>query len=94
MLIDCNGCPGRPAACDGCMVQVLFAAPSSADAGDRGEVLVTGRASAADRDISSAIEVFALAAMVTTASARSARMCIAPVQGPVSGQSAKTLRAG
>jgi len=94
MLIDCYGCPGRPAACDGCMMQVLFAAPSSADAGEQGEVLVTGRESAADRDISSAIEVFSLAAMVTTVSARSARNCISAVQGPVTGQSAKTLRAG
>jgi len=76
------------------MVQVLFSAPSSVDGSAEGEAHVTAGAPTADREISAAIEVFALAAMVTNSTARTARGAIVPVQRAASAHFPKTLRAG
>ena len=73
MYIDCHSCPGRQIACDGCMMQVLFDPVSSTNTPSHGDAQVTVQARSADAEIDAAIDVFASAAMVSSAAALSAR---------------------
>jgi hypothetical protein len=94
MYVDCQTCPGRPAACDGCMMQVLFDAPNCENPVGQGGGKVTESGRSPDAVIDAAIDVFVDAAMVTRASAVSARTSKTTVHEAVSGQRLRILRAG
>ncbi|MGK2319008.1 hypothetical protein [Gordonia rhizosphera] len=94
MYIDCQTCPGRPVACDGCMIQALFEPLSSGNAVSEGGGKVTEQGPVGDVEIDSAIDVFVSAAMVSSAAALSARSGKTSVQAHKSARQLKILRAG
>ncbi|GAA3691836.1 hypothetical protein [Gordonia hankookensis] len=94
MYIDCQSCPGRPVACDGCMMQVLFDAPNCENPTVEGGGKVTRSGVPGDADIDAAIGVFEAAAMVSSAAAVSARNGKTADGGMVSGRQLRILRAG
>ncbi|GAC69521.1 hypothetical protein GS4_25_00930 [Gordonia soli NBRC 108243] len=94
MYIDCNSCPGRRRACDGCMMQVLFDPLNSGNDGVDARPPVAVPMVTADDEIASAIDVFSAAAMVSNATAVSARSNIGPVQRGRRGPDLSVLRAG
>lgn len=94
MYVDCQRCPARPLACDGCMMQVLFGAPNCENPGAEDGGTVTGTALSPDVEIDAAIDVLAKAAMISNAAALSARNGKTTRQGAVSGTRLRILRAG
>jgi hypothetical protein len=94
MYVDCQTCPGRPVACDGCMMQVLFEAPESGNPQVQGGGKVTEPNVRGDAEIDAAIDVFVAAAMVSSSAAVSARNGKVAAQGHVLGQTLRILRAG
>ncbi len=93
MQIDCNTCPGRQIACDGCMMQVLFDPVNSADVTPTSEVGIVPTENVGDRDLLVAIDSFCAAAMISTADADLARNAIAPRQGIADRRHLRILRA-
>lgn len=93
MYVDCTSCPGRRIACDGCMMNVLFPGPISANV-DNGPVSTAAIPTPAEREIRAAVDAFRAAAMVSTVTARSAIDGISAGQSGDSGGSVSVLRAG
>lgn len=94
MHIDCQSCPGRPLACDGCMVQVLFGPPSSANITSEGGASVTESGPDPIEEISQAIDCFVDAAMTSRSAALSARRGISAGRGASTGVVTPIRRAG
>ncbi|NMO03356.1 hypothetical protein HH308_19260 [Gordonia sp. TBRC 11910] len=97
MRIDCQTCPARQIACDGCMMQLLFEPVSSADepsGGPDGPVVMVGTGPLDDHELRGAIDVFSAASMVNTQDAVSAKNAIAPRQGAAAARHLRILRAG
>lgn len=94
MRVDCSTCPARNLACDGCMMNVLFGPPTSANNMGEGDGLVTKSIAGPDVEITAAVDVFLSAAMVTSESATSAREGISAGRGVNSGSHLRILRAG
>ena len=94
MYIDCESCPARRRACDGCMMNVLFTAPSSADVPHSGDAEQRHSLMAADLEIVSAVDTFTDALMVSSADARSAKLGIGAVQPDIQRPNLRILRAG
>ena len=94
MQIDCNSCPGRPLACDGCVVQVLFSPMSSANVGAEGGATVTKSECDPIEEIGQAIDCFVDAAMTSREAALSARKRISAVHEPATGVVTPIRRAG
>ncbi|GAA1462220.1 hypothetical protein GCM10009619_35890 [Williamsia maris] len=63
MQLDCGTCPGRPRACDGCMMTVFFAAPTTRNGADGPIGVDASAAREADR-LHVAIDAFVAAGMV------------------------------
>ncbi len=94
MYIDCASCPGRHRACDGCMMNLFVEPVTSGDGDDLGGRRVVREVGDSDAEICSAVDVFAAASMVSTESARSAKLAIGPACGPASRPGLRILRAG
>ena len=94
MYVDCQTCPARPVACDGCMMQVLFDVPGRANPLVEGGEKVTEPNTRGDAEIDAAIDVFVAAAMASSSAAVSARNGKTAVQGDISGRHMRILRAG
>ncbi len=69
MLIDCDSCPGRPMACDGCMMNVLVDGANSPYAGETQEM---SRVSDPRAELVTAISVFRDAMLITIAEQKAA----------------------
>ncbi|WP_232016714.1 hypothetical protein [Gordonia insulae] len=76
------------------MMQVLFDAPNCENPTSEGGGKVTKTTRSGDAEIDAAIDVFVAAAMVSSASAISARNGKTAAQGVVSGRNLRILRAG
>ena len=63
MQLDCGTCPGRPRACDGCMMTVFFAAPTTRNGAD-GQIGADVAASREADRLHLAIDTFVAAGMV------------------------------
>lgn len=82
MLIDCATCPARNRACDGCLMEVLFA-PSTRDFGPDTQF------GDADPEMVDAVDVLAATALISPAVAKAAKSDIVAgqaVTGRVGGQ--------
>lgn len=93
MKIDCQTCPARRVACDGCMMQFLFDPLTCDDTVSDGAVAVVSAEPAERADLLAAIAVFQAASMVSTADAASARDAIVARQSAVGGRHLRVLRA-
>ncbi|MFT3900358.1 MAG: hypothetical protein QM728_08950 [Gordonia sp. (in: high G+C Gram-positive bacteria)] len=91
MKIDCDNCPGRPVACDGCMMNVLVGAPASAYPGEMQDIPSIGEQRA---DILVAIATLREAMLVTPAEARAAAGRIGARQGGFGDRFLTIVRAG
>ncbi len=86
MKIDCATCPGRNRACDGCLMQVLFA-PVNRDFGP-GDGL-----DPKDRELLDAVDVLAATQLISPTVARAARVDIGTGQGVDREDGSQRLRA-
>ncbi|GAB11840.1 hypothetical protein GOARA_089_00220 [Gordonia araii NBRC 100433] len=91
MRIDCESCPGRPAACGDCMMNVLMAdvAPPEQQGSERMPTIGEQRA-----DLLVAISNMRAAGLVTQAEARAAAGRIAPRHGEGGNRFLSIVRAG
>ncbi|GAA1482856.1 hypothetical protein GCM10009624_32960 [Gordonia sinesedis] len=94
MYVDCNSCPGRRTACDGCMMNLLFPAPISANVDNDPVSAATPIPSPAEREIRAAVDVLRAAAMVSSVTARSAIDDITAGKAANLGDGRHVLRAG
>lgn len=93
MRIDCQTCPARQMACDGCMMQFLFDPLTSEDAPPGTGVAMVSAGPVDAAELLAAIDVFQAASMITTIDAASARGAIMPRQGGAPGRHLRVLRA-
>lgn len=91
MRIDCESCPGRPAACDGCMMSVLVGADAVPHPGETPRVATVAEQRA---DLLVAIANLREATLVTSAEARAAQGRIVPREGGSSERFLTIVRAG
>lgn len=85
MRIDCSTCQVRPAACDGCMMQVLFGPVASGDAAVPGELAVVSSRPSPAAELSAAVSVLVSEGLVSPAEGRRARSGIAAAQDSATG---------
>ncbi|WP_138917831.1 hypothetical protein [Gordonia effusa] len=93
MKIDCETCPARRVACDGCMMQVLFEPLSSDDVTPDEQMAIVSSETIDDRELLAAIDVFSAASMVSRQDATSARNAIAARQDGAGRGHLRILRA-
>ena len=86
MRIDCATCPARNRACDGCLMQVLFA-PLARDYGPEDEW------EAEDSAIADAVDVLVATALISETAGRRAISDIAAVHTGLPGERRGYLRA-
>lgn len=92
MELDCGTCPGRPRACDGCMMTVFFAAPTTRNDGDGHTGADATAASEADR-LHLAVEAFVAAGLVAPSARDTPIVRESGGQRVAVAQNVRTLRA-
>ncbi|MFW0791705.1 hypothetical protein [Gordonia sp. CPCC 205333] len=93
MKIDCETCPARQVACDGCMMQLLFDPVSSDDVTADQQMAIVSSGPVDDYELLAAIDAFSAASMVSTRDASFARSAIAARQDGVERKHLRILRA-
>ncbi|HNP58314.1 MAG TPA: hypothetical protein PK331_09480 [Gordonia sp. (in: high G+C Gram-positive bacteria)] len=91
MRIDCDSCPGRPVACDGCMMNVLVGATNSPHAAQTQE---TSSISDPRAELVTAISVFRDAMLITIAEEKAAIRRITAGQDGYQQRFLSVVRAG